>query len=211
MATFCCNAVLGIILESLAYNWISAATETLNQRVDTMPRSKLPHCLQNISPIYEGTRIDLYSVHQREAVIHPGAVVILPLLSDREVIMIRNERFIVDECLWELPAGTLEPEETPKDTAERELLEETGYKADRISPLCSFYTTPGFSNEKMYAFAAQGLCFVGQDLDDTENITTEALGWDKILKMIKEGAIHDGKTIAVLLYYRFLCESQVSS
>jgi ADP-ribose pyrophosphatase len=166
-----------------------------------MAKSKLPACLKDTLPLYEGRRIDLYTVNGREAVIHPGAVILLPLLSDSEVILIRNERFLVDECLWELPAGTLEAGETPLQTAARELIEETGYRAGMIEPLCEFYTTPGFCNERMHAFTARELVSVGQNVDESEKITPEILTWDAILSMIQDGAIHDGKTIAVLLYY----------
>lgn len=168
-----------------------------------MPKSKLPSCLTGAIPRYEGSRIDLYTVNHREAVIHPGAVIILPLLSATDVILIRNERFVVDDTLWELPAGTLEPGESPLETASREVIEETGYRSTRLAPLLEFYTTPGFCNEKMYAFVANDLEFVGQQLDETEKITAEPLSWEKIMEMIRQGVIKDGKTIAVLLYYHF--------
>jgi ADP-ribose pyrophosphatase len=167
-----------------------------------MAKCDLPPFLKGGTPLFKGKRIDLYVVNQRECVIHPGAVVILPLLSSSEVIMIRNERFVLNECLWELPAGTLESNEEPFATAARELIEETGYQAKEITPLFDFYTTPGFCNEKIYAFLATDLTFVGQALEETEKITTEILSWEKVLEMIQEGVIHDGKTIATLLYYR---------
>jgi ADP-ribose pyrophosphatase len=109
----------------------------------------------------------------------------------------------VDDTLWELPAGTLEPGESPLETASREVIEETGYRSTRLAPLLEFYTTPGFCNEKMYAFVANDLEFVGQQLDETEKITAEPLSWEKIMEMIRQGVIKDGKTIAVLLYYHF--------
>lgn len=166
-----------------------------------MPKSPLPHPYQNEAPLFEGRKIDLYVVGKREFVIHPGAVVILPLLSDTEVILIRNERFVVNEILWELPAGTLEPDEKPIDAAYRELIEEIGYQAKVIEPLFEFFTTPGFCNEKIHAFAAKDLTLVGQNLDPDEKITAEVLQWGKVMAMIKNGTIHDCKTIATLLYY----------
>ncbi|HSW46678.1 MAG TPA: NUDIX hydrolase, partial [Phycisphaerae bacterium] len=83
----------------------------------------------------------------REMVVHPGAVTILPLLSAEEVVLIHNTRFTVGRELLELPAGTLDPPESPIDCAARELEEETGYVAGRLEPLCEFYTTPGFTDE----------------------------------------------------------------
>ena len=90
-----------------------------------MAKSSLPQCCRNSVPLFEGKKIDLFSVDGRELIIHPGAVVILPLLSGSEVVMIRNERFVVDETLWELPAGTLEPNEPPLSTARRSWLKKS--------------------------------------------------------------------------------------
>ena len=115
--------------------------------------------------------------------------------------MIRNERFVVGKTLWELPAGTLELDEKPRSTAERELLEETGYRANTFKFLTQFYTTPGFCNETMFAYVATDLQMVGQKLDETENIAVEKLSWDRVLEMVRIGEICDGKTISTLLYY----------
>jgi ADP-ribose pyrophosphatase len=157
--------------------------------------------LEEASSIFKGTRIELVKNGKKEAVIHPGAVTILPLLTDNEVVLIRNERFVVGEILWELPAGTLEKNEHPQETAARELIEETGYKASHIEYINMFYTTPGFCNERMYVYVAKNLEFVGQDLDETERITTEIKTVDEVKKMIREGSIRDGKTIAAFLYW----------
>jgi len=79
----------------------------------------------------------------REIVVHPGAVVILPFLPDGRIVMIRNYRYTIEDELWELPAGTREPNETPIETARRELEEETGYRARTMTPQMEFYTSPG--------------------------------------------------------------------
>jgi len=138
---------------------------------------------------------------ERELVVHPGAVIVLPVLDDGRVVMIRNQRFAVGERLWELPAGTLEPNEPAADCAGRELIEETGYRADRIEPLTRFYTSPGFTNEEMHAFLATGLTHVGQQLEATEQIEVEIRPMSQVLAMVREGEIADGKTIAALLHY----------
>ncbi len=166
--------------------------------------------LQESYPLkFHGSRFDVRAgtadinghTTEHEIVMHPGAVVILPLQDNDTVIMIQNERFVVGETLWELPAGTMEPDEAPDYTAARELEEETGFQAAMIEPLFNFYTTPGFCNETMYAYVAKDLHFVGQRLDQTEKITTQAIQIPKVLEMLKNGLIRDAKTIAALLYY----------
>src|SRR5581483_7232159 len=88
------------------------------------------------------------SVHTRESVQHPGAVVILPLVDAEHVCLIRSFRIAVNETLIELPAGTLEPGEDPAETARRELIEETGYRAAEIKWLSEFFMSPGILNER---------------------------------------------------------------
>lgn len=157
-------------------------------------------------------RTPRFTVYQKEAstktprhfVTHPGAVLILPLIDRDTIVMIRNQRYVIGENLLELPAGTKEPGEPSLTTAARELIEETGYKAETVKPLLSFYTTPGFCNERMDAFLAEKLTFIGQDLQEGERIITEIIPLRQCLKLIKDGTIHDGKTIAALLYYHML-------
>ena len=140
-------------------------------------------------------------VVDREMVVHPGAVVILPALDDGSVVLIRNYRFAVGETLLELPAGTLEADEDPRDCAARELEEETGYRAATIEPLGEFYTSPGLLSERMCAFVATDLTQVGQRLDETEEIEVAVHAQDKIRQLLADGALHDGKTLAVLGAY----------
>lgn len=134
----------------------------------------------------------------RDVVVHPGAVVILPVLDDERIVMIRNYRYVVEQELWELPAGTREPEESPIETARRELQEEAGYRAGEMVPLTEFYTSPGFVTERMYAFVATGLTPVGQNLQGSEQITVEVLALTEARRKLVEGEFLDGKTVAVL-------------
>lgn len=173
-------------------------------------RIKVP-TFQDSPTVFSGRRIQVRTLQiqgrhdkqvKMEVVVHPGAVVILPLLDDEHLIMIRNERYAIGRELWELPAGTLEPKEQPLETAKRELIEETGYQAQHVEPLSTFFTTPGFCNEVMYAFVAKQLSFVGQNLDENEKIIVETISWKKALAMIQDGTIVDGKTITTLLYYQ---------
>lgn len=168
--------------------------------------------LQSESPVlYQGARFAVRGlslpkrsggVMTREVVQPADAVVVLPMLDDQTVVLIRNERFAVGQTLWELPAGTLEPGEDQALCAGRELLEETGYAASEITRLIEFYPTPGFCTELLTAFLARELAFKGQDLDETERITTEAVPLNESIQMVRDNRIRDAKTIATLLYYQ---------
>lgn len=138
--------------------------------------------------------------HTFDVVIHPGAVVVLAFL-DTQVLLIKNRRPAVGKTLLELPAGTLEPGEAPEQTARRELEEETGYRAKKLMPLCTFFSSPGYTNEKLTAYLAEDLTHVGQQLDPSEEITVATMTMQEALQAIQEGKIVDAKTMAVLLYY----------
>lgn len=138
---------------------------------------------------------------RREVVVHPGAVVVLPMLPDGRVLLIRNRRHAVGQTLLELPAGTLEKNEDPMNCAGRELLEETGYLAGRLKSLGHFYASPGVLTEKLYAFAAYDLEPRAQALDEGEEIELTPMTRDEAVDLIRTGDIQDGKTIATLLMY----------
>jgi ADP-ribose pyrophosphatase len=139
----------------------------------------------------------------KEIVNHPGAVLVLALLEGDRVVMIRNYRYTVCEELLELPAGTLEPPEPPRDCAARELEEETGYRAAEWEPLCEFYTSPGFTNERMHVFVARNLSPGAQNLQENEQIKVQVLSLDDALRATIDGRIRDGKTIAALQVYHY--------
>lgn len=178
---------------------------------DKKAMSNLNEFIKNSTLAFKGVRFDVRACdvsgktgkrHRHEAVVHPGAVVILPLMDDDSIVMIRNFRFAVGETLWELPAGTLEPDEDPETSAYRELAEETGYQAKSMEMLGCFYSSPGISNEVLTAFVARDLVFVGQDLDDTENITTEILSWDKVQELVNRGEIRDSHALCTFFLFR---------
>src|SRR5688572_21465925 len=139
--------------------------------------------------------------HIREVVVHAGAVVVMGVLPDQRIILIRTRRYAVGQILVELPAGTLEKNEDPINCAGRELLEETGYLAGRLRPIGNFYTSPGILSEKMYAYVAYDLEQSNQALEEGEEIELNPVPFDEAIRMIKEGRIQDGKTIAALLMY----------
>jgi ADP-ribose pyrophosphatase len=140
-----------------------------------------------------------------EMVRHPGASAVVPFLSDPgggdpQVLLLRQYRYAADRVMYEIPAGRLDPGETPVDCARRELREETGCDAARLEPLTTIYTTPGFTDEKIHLFLAAQLTQGVAQHEDDEFIATEALPISRALQLIQEGEISDGKTIIGLLY-----------
>lgn len=138
---------------------------------------------------------------ERHVIVHPGAVVILPILGDGRVVLIRQHRVAVDADLIELPAGTLEPNELPILTAKRELMEETGYTAKTMTEVMTFFTSPGFMKEEMHLFKATGLIPGPTALEDGEKIETVIVDLHDAMKMIANGEIKDAKTIIGLYWY----------
>jgi len=175
----------------------------------------LPAEVSSAPIVHEGVRFNVHRLsvpgsdgasHAKDIVAHPGSVVILPIVDDERVVLIENHRVAVGEALWELPAGTLEPGEDPAACAEREIIEETGYRAARLKPLLTLLTSPGMSTEQMHGFVATGLEQVGQRLDASERITPHVVPWSETMQMLRAGRITDAKTIATLLFYRMVKE-----
>lgn len=164
--------------------------------------------------IHKGAKFDFESVtvrtpagatYERECVRHPGAVIVLPVLQGppgAQIVFIRNWRLSLEGWLWELPAGTLEPGESPKVCAARELEEETGFQAATLEPLSRFYTSPGLSDEQMWAFVATGLRPGPQSLEKDERVTVHPVGMDEVLGMMKRGELVDAKSMLVMLLAR---------
>lgn len=138
----------------------------------------------------------------REIVRHPGAVCVLGLLDDDRLVTIRNFRIATGKWLHEFCAGKLEPGEDPKAAAARELVEETGYRAQEIESLGSFYTSPGFTDELMHAFVARGLTPCQSQLQEDERIEVVLLAVPQFTEMIRRGEVADGKTMATFLRWQ---------
>jgi ADP-ribose pyrophosphatase len=135
----------------------------------------------------------------REIVRHPGAVVVLPLLDDGRVCLIRNYRISVNQTLIELPAGTLEHGEEPIQNADRELIEETGYRAAKLQKLHAFYLSPGILDERMHLFLATGLTAGETAREAGEEIDNLVVPWEEAIQMALDGRIQDAKSIVGLL------------
>jgi ADP-ribose pyrophosphatase len=171
----------------------------------------MPYRVVDKKTIYVGKKVRLEVQHMEhesngtrhlhEVVVHPGAVVILPLMKDETVVMIRNRRHSIGQLLLELPAGTLEKGEDPMNCAGRELLEETGYIAGRLVAMPFFYSSPGIMTERLFPFIAYDLEQSTRSLDEGEEIELEPYPLKAAIAMCGNGQIADGKTIATLLMY----------
>lgn len=136
---------------------------------------------------------------------HPGAAAVVPVLSDPggedpTLLLIRQYRYATGDYLWEIPAGRLEPNEAPVACAERELLEETGCRCERLEPLTFLWTTPGFTNEKIHLFVATGLTQGQASREADEFMEVVPLPMSRVLEMIRDGEITDAKTMVAILY-----------
>ena len=139
------------------------------------------------------------STRRREVIEHPGSVVVVPLVSPSEVCLVEVVRVAVGRTLLELPAGTLDREESLADAALRELAEETGYRAASIDPAGEFWMSPGILRERMHLFVATGLVPGPQALEPGERIRPRVVRWDEAVAMCLDGRIDDAKTVAGIL------------
>lgn len=138
----------------------------------------------------------------REVVEHSGGVVILALRGEGEnckVLMVEQYRYPVKKALLELPAGKLEKNENPLEAAKRELKEEVGCEAKNWQSLGYIYTSPGFSNEKLYLYKATDLFFTGECPDENEILQDCEMNLNDVIEKIKNGEINDAKTICAIM------------
>jgi len=158
--------------------------------------------------IFLGRKIDLAlqsvrlsdgSTEEREVVLHRGAVALVPMVDDDHVCLVRNDRYAVGKVLLEVPAGTIDPGESPDDTAPRELTEETGYQAGRITRLREWYVSPGVMNERMYLYLCTELRPGPTEHQPDERLEPVVVAWDEAMAMVHDGRIEDAKTIVSLL------------
>ena len=138
---------------------------------------------------------------EREVITHPGGVVIVPVLPNGNYLLVKQYRYAIGQLLLEFPAGKRDNMEDLLLCAQRELEEETGYKANHWEPLHSIYTAPGFSNEKLYFYRATDLVKVHEPrTEEDEFLIVEEYTLDNLLSMVKSGEIPDAKTICLLLW-----------
>jgi ADP-ribose pyrophosphatase len=165
-----------------------------------MPREVI-HRGRKVQVVLDTTVLPDGTTIRRDMILHPGAVVILPLVDADHVCLLKNFRFIVDETLWELPAGTLEPGEAPDHAAVRELAEETGYTAKRWRKLTKCYASPGCLSELMHVYLAEDLTPGTAWPEKDETLEPQVVRWEQALAWAMDGTIRDLKTIAGLLLW----------
>ena len=137
--------------------------------------------------------------YKRDIIVHPGSAVVVPIFEDGTVALVRQYRHAAGKYLLEIPAGSLDGDESPETGAARELEEEIGHRAAKLEKLAEFYVSPGFLTEKMFVYIATGLTKTQQNLDEDEFVEIEHYTFPQALDLIRTGAIEDAKTIAGLL------------
>ncbi len=154
--------------------------------------------------IYEGKIVNLkvdtvelpdkkYS--KREIIEHPGGVGIITITHDKSLVLIKQYRKAIEDFTWEIPAGRLEVNEEPRETAIRELKEETGYEAKKLTYISEFYPSPAYSNERIHLFLAEDLIEGESCPDKGEFIEKRLIPLEDLVKMLDRGEIIDSKTI----------------
>lgn len=133
-----------------------------------------------------------------DMIIHPGAALIVPFLSADRVIMLRQWRPVLNQYLLELPAGTIDPGESVLSCVKRELTEETGYRARSITRLGKIHPVPGYSNEVIYIYKAEGLVFADGQAEPDEVLERKVVSKSEVRTLFRSGRITDGKTISAL-------------
>ncbi len=137
----------------------------------------------------------------REVVVHPGGAVAVPVLDDGRLLLVNQFRYPLKKFILEFTGGKLENEQSPRDTIDRELEEETGHRAGSRTHECSFYTSPGITTELIHLFIARDLTPVPQRPEEGEHLTVESYTVRECIQKLDRGEISDGKTLFGLLWY----------
>ncbi|MCX5686896.1 MAG: NUDIX hydrolase [Candidatus Omnitrophica bacterium] len=169
--------------------------------------------MQKIKEVFKGKLLKVYVGKERlphgyvatfEMIRHPGAALIIPFLSKNKIIMLRQLRPVIGSYIYELPAGTLDKNESPLSCARREIIEETGYSASKFTLLGGIYPVPGYSTEKIFIYKAEGLRKQKRETEEDEVIESRAFTRTEIKRLFKRGKIVDAKTISALAFCGWL-------
>jgi ADP-ribose pyrophosphatase len=159
--------------------------------------------------IYRGRKLDLAlqqvrladgSVAEREVVLHRGAVTLVPMVDAEHVCLVRNERYAIGRTLLEMPAGTIDEGESADAAAMRELREETGYEAGRITRLAEWFVAPGWLTERMVLYRCDDLRAGPTSHQPDERLEPVIVAWDEAVRMVDDGRIDDAKSMLAILF-----------
>ncbi|MDO7346266.1 ADP-ribose pyrophosphatase [Bacillus stercoris] len=161
--------------------------------------------------IFAGKVIDLFvedvelpngKTSKREIVKHPGAVAVLAVTDEGNIILVKQFRKPLERTIVEIPAGKLEKGEEPEYTALRELEEETGYTAKKLTKITAFYTSPGFADEIVHVFLAEELSVLEEkrELDEDEFVEVMEVTLEDALKLVESREVYDAKTAYAIQY-----------
>lgn len=168
---------------------------------------------QKIKRVFKGKLLNVFVQKVRlpngyvatfETIKHPGAALIIPFLANSKIIMLRQLRPVIGAYIYELPAGTLNKNESPLPCARREIIEETGYSAKKFTLLGRIYPVPGYSTEKIFIYKAEGLQKEDHEAEEDEVIESRVFTKAAIKRLFKAGRIVDAKTIAALAFCGWL-------
>jgi len=164
-------------------------TTTVNSR-QTLHQGRTFNLVRENVTLENGATMDT------EFVTHPGAAAIIAMLDESRILMLKQYRHALREYIWEIPAGTLDPNESILECAKRELIEETGYSAEQWHKLGAITPVPGYSDERIHIFLATELKPAEQNLDQDEIINVHEIRFEEVPRMIEAGKIQDAKSIA---------------
>jgi ADP-ribose pyrophosphatase len=170
------------------------STKTLERVI--LHQGRVFRLVQETVALENGITVDL------DIVRHPGAAAMVPLTQNKTLLLIRQYRHAMGGFIWEIPAGTLDPNETPLDCAKRELVEEIGYSGDIWHKLGEITPVPGYSDERIHIFCVTDLTPARQHLDRDEILHVHEVGFEDAVEMVQRGEIGDAKTIAALFMTR---------
>lgn len=167
------------------------------------------------TPIFSGKVISLQiddvtlpngQIAKREIVKHPGAVAIIAVTDEGKLVLVEQYRKALERSLFEIPAGKIDAGEEPLKTAQRELVEETGYGAKEWQYIQSFATSPGFADEIIHLYMANGLYLLEEKamLDEDEFVALHEVTLEEAREMVKDQRIFDAKTAFAVIYFSMI-------
>jgi ADP-ribose pyrophosphatase len=161
---------------------------------ETLVRGNLLHAKRDTVRLPNGNET------QREYIMHPGAVLVIPVLPDGQLVMERQFRYPLHRTFIEFPAGKMDPDEEPLQTGKRELLEETGYTAENWQFITSLHPCIGYSNEIIHIYLASELTLGTSELDEDEHLEIFTMHFSEAMEAMRHGGISDGKTMIALFW-----------